>query len=246
VTAGSLVASGTVLLIGHAFGQVASAVSVPDTARRLEACSGSAACTGRVLQSALDGQSRRLNNVPAEQWTPEEKSSFDACVDEIHRKGNDGLSAREKAHWQALLITRNAMVADDVVHDAILAVCLSSHRIRDVVPYFTRSAQNAAKREWRRGRRSCPLVIEDPNWSPNLCIQENVEVWNETIWMEASANDALCGLSADERKIIEWYVWDGLSHAQIAAKLRITEPAARQKFSRARRVLQEKFTERCQ
>jgi RNA polymerase sigma factor (sigma-70 family) len=64
--------------------------------------------------------------------------------------------------------------------------------------------------------------------------------------MEASANDALCGLSAEERKIIEWYVWDELSHAQIAAKLRIKESAARQKFSRARKVLQEKFSERCQ
>jgi len=246
VTAGCLVASGTVLLIGHAFGQVASALSVPDTVQQLEACSGSAACTGRVLQSALDGQPRRLKNVPAEEFTPEERASFEACVDEIHRKGDDGLSAREKAHLQSLMITRNAMVADDVVHDAILAVCLSSHRIRDVVQYFKRSAQNAAKREWRRGRRYCSLDIEEPTWPPNFCIQDNAEVWNETIWMEASANDALCGLSAEERKIIEWYVWDELSHAQIASKLGIKEPAARQKFSRARKSLQDKFSERCQ
>lgn len=248
VTAGSLLASATVLLIGHAFVQAASGLYAPETARAIEACAGSADCTRRVLVDAIAGQPRAPASLPAAPYTAEERSSFDACVEEIHRKGSDGLSARQSAYWQAKFITKDELSADDVVHDAIMAVCLSTPRIRNVVPYFIRAVQNAAKREWRRGRRYCSLVIEEPNWSPNFCVQENAspEVWNETLWMEASANDALCGLAADDRKIIEWYVWDGLSHAQIAAKLRITEVAARQKFSRARRNLKDKFDERCQ
>lgn len=248
VTAGSLLATATVLLIGNAFVQVASGFFSPQTAQAIEACAGSADCTRRVLVDAIAGQPRAPASLPAAPYTPEERSSFDACVEELHRKESDGLSPRQRAHLQATFITKNSLVADDVVHDAIMSVCLSTPRIRNVVLYFIRAAQNAAKREWRRGRRYCSLVIEEPTWSPNYCIQENAnpEVWNETIWMEASANDALCGLSADDRKIIEWYVWDGLSHAQIAAKLRITEVAARQKFSRARRNLKDKFDERCQ
>lgn len=245
VTAGSLVAATIVLLVGHAFGQVASALSAQETTRALETCSSPADCSRRVFESALGEKSRNLAPLPAEQFTPEERSSFQRCVEELHRKDANGTSPRERAFWVARLITRDATKADDAVHSALLSVCLGSESLGNIVPYFIRSAQNAAKREWSRSRRFCPVVVEDPTWPVDRCIQDSIEQWNTTVWMEASAHDALCGLPAEERKVIEWYVWDGLSHAQIAAKLRISEPAARQRYSRARKMLQEKFYERC-
>jgi RNA polymerase sigma factor (sigma-70 family) len=63
--------------------------------------------------------------------------------------------------------------------------------------------------------------------------------------MEASAHDALCELGAQDRRILEWHIWDGLSHAEVGRRLRISEEAARQRYSRALRALREKFRERC-
>lgn len=244
-TAGSLVASATVLLIGHAFGQVASALSVPDTARALEACSGSADCSRRVLQSALGGQPRQAPSLPAGAYTPEQKESFERCVEEIYRQDDDGRSLRSWGLAEAWRFTQDRMESEDVVHDAIFSVCLVSHRVTEIRSYFIASVRNALRKEWDRSRRYCPLDIEDPKWLPDACIQESVEQRMIRAAVGQSAHDALCSLQADDRRIIEWHVWEGWSHAQIAIRLGISEDAAKQRYSRARRSLKGKFDERC-
>lgn len=246
VTAGCLVVSGTVLLIGHAFGQVASALSVPQTARALEACSGSADCSRRVLESALNGQPRTPASLPAGPYTPERQASFDACVEEIFRQDNSGNSLRQWGVREAYRLTLDNDEAEDLVHGVIISVCLVSDRVTEIRPYFVRSVQNAAKREWRRSRRYCPVSIEDPPALPDSCLLPTVEQLYIREEVAAAAHKALCSLTADERLVIELYVWEGLSHRQIAARIGIAEEAVRQRYRRARMNFETEFKKRCQ
>ena len=245
MTAGCLLASATVLLIGHAFGQVASALNVPETTRALEACSGSADCSRRVLQSALDGQPRSPASLPSGTYTPERQASFDACVEEIYRQDNTGNSLRLWGIREAYRLTLNNDEAEDLVHGVIISVCLISDRVTEIRPYFVRSVQNAAKKEWRRSRRYCPITIDDPPTLPEACLLPTVEQSYIRAELAKAANDALCSLSGDERIVIELYVWEGLSHRQIADRLGISEEATRQRYRRARQNFETEFGKRC-
>ena len=40
-------------------------------------------------------------------------------------------------------------------------------------------------------------------------------------------------LSPEDRELLEWHWWEGFSHAEVAAVLRIAEDAARQRYYRA-------------
>ncbi|MDC3956926.1 sigma-70 family RNA polymerase sigma factor [Polyangium jinanense] len=247
VTAGSLAVSVIALLIGNALGQVASALSAQEMARALETCSGSTtACSRQVVQGALGGKPRSLAPAPSgEITTPEVQASFDRCIEEIHQKDNQGRSLRSWAVLEAYRVLQNAAEAEDVVHEVMVSVCLISHRVAEIRPYFVRSVQNAAKDTWHRNRHFCPMVPDEPDWLPDACILPSIE---QELILKATgkaAQDALCHLSGEERQVIELHVWDGLSHAEVARRLRISELAARKRYSRAREALEAKFYERC-
>lgn len=245
VTAGSVVASATVLLIGHAFVQVASALNVPQTTRALEACSGSADCSRRVLVDAIAGQPRAPASLPTGAYVPERPSSFDACVEEIYRQDNTGNSLRLWGVREAYRFTLNNEEAEDLVHGVIISVCLISDRVTEIRPYFVRSVQNAAKREWRRSRRFCSIGIDDPPTLPEACVLPTVEQVYIRAELANAVHDSLCSLTGDERLVIELYVWEGLSHRQIADRLGISEGTARQRYSRARQNFETEFAKRC-
>ena len=247
VTAGSLAVSVIALLIGNALGQVASALSAQEMARALETCSGSTTAFSRqVVQGALGGKPRSLAPAPGgEITTPEVKASFERCVEELHQPDPSGKSTRDLALWEAYLITKDKAKAEDVVHGAMLSVCLGSEQVQNIRPYFVRSVQNGARREWRRSRHYCAVVIDEPTWPPEACIQQSVEQHFLRVEMEASAHDALCDIGAEDRRILEWHLWEGLSHVDIARRLRISPEAARQRYSRALQALRGKFHQRC-
>lgn len=247
VTAGCLVASGTVLLIGHAFGQVASALNVPQTTRALEACSGSADCTRRVLRSALDGQPRAPASLPAGgAYTPERQASFEQCVEELRAPEKGGWSAIDRAFFEANSIIDDKAEAEDLVHGTMLTVCLMPEKIYAIKPYFIKSVKYAAYSQWRKNKQSCTVIIGDPTWLVESCIARSVEQQAIQIEAETAAQQALCSLSHDDRRLIVWHVQQDLSHAQIARKLGIDEDTARKRYSRALAALREKFSERCQ
>jgi len=246
VTAGCLVVSGTVLLIGHAFGQVASALSVPQTARALEACSGSADCSRRVLQSALDGQPRAPASLPVGAYTPEQRTSFEQCVEELRAPEKGGWSTIDRAVFEASSIISDKAQVEDLVQGALLTVCLMPERIYAIKPYFIKSVKNAAYTQWRKDKRTCPVIIEEPTWLIDRCVSRSVEQQLIQFEAETAAQQALCSLSHDERRLIVWHVEQNLSHAQIAAKLGISETTARQRYSRALAALREKFSQKCQ
>lgn len=48
-------------------------------------------------------------------------------------------------------------------------------------------------------------------------------------------------LSADDRKLLSWYYWDGMTAGQIGGQLRISEAAVLQRLVRARRRFHQEF-----
>ncbi len=246
VTAGSLVGAGIVLLIGHAFGQAASAFSSSETGQALQACSGSAECSRRVLQSALDGKPRQLPSSPAGGYSPERPTSFDQCVEELRRPEARGWSSIDWALFEANSIINDKAQAEDLVQGTLLTVCLMPERISAIKPYFIKSVKNAARMQWRKNKQTCPVVIDDPVWLVDQCITSSVEQQAIQIETETAAQLALCALSNDERRLIVWHAQQDFSHAQIAKKLGVNEDTARKRYSRALDALREQFTLRCQ
>jgi RNA polymerase sigma-70 factor (ECF subfamily) len=251
VTAGSTLATVVTLVLGMAVAQAASALSAQETARALETCSGSAGdCTQKLLQSAVGPKPRQLAPAPGGNGfapPPEPPPGFDECVEELYRPDANGKIARAEAVGLAFRYTNDFAAAEDIVEDTIIDVCFQGDRIVNVRPYFIQSVKYAAARETRRRGRLCPLEPNEPPPFPEPCFQEGPIV--DLIRLERrmkAIEDAICELDADQRKVIVLHVRDGLSHAEIARRLRISEAAARQRYSRAVQALRSKFDQRCQ
>lgn len=250
VTAGSTLATVVTLVLGMAVAQAASALSAQETARALETCSGSAGdCTQKLLQSAVGPKPRQLAPAPGGNGLappPEPPPGFDECVEELHRPDAAGKITRNEAVALAYSYTRDFASAEDIVEDAIIDVCFQGDRIVNVRPYFIQSVKNAAARETRQSRRFCPLEPNDPPPFPEPCFQEGPIL--DLIRLERrmkAIEEALCELDGDQRKVVVLRL-QGLSHAEIARRLRISEATARQRHSRAVQALRSKFDQRCQ
>nr|WP_240808207.1 RNA polymerase sigma factor [Polyangium spumosum] len=218
-------------------------------ARALETCSGSTtACSRQVVQGALGGKPRSLAPAQAgEITTPEEEAGFNRCVEALHHRDAYGNSDRSEGIRIAYGYTRDKDSAEEIVQEIIVAVCTRSQRLRNVREYFFKSVRNAAFKETRQGRRSCPLDPNDPPPFPVACFQDGPipDLLREEA-REKAVYDALCGLKPEERKVIVQHLWEDRPHAEIAQRLNLTTEAVRQRYSRAVRALKEKFDERCQ
>jgi RNA polymerase sigma factor (sigma-70 family) len=135
--------------------------------------------------------------------------------------------------------------AEDIVHDTLIAVCLSSERLENVKSYFLGSVKNNAGKAARRSRRFCALSPEPIEWVPEQCVVRSVEQQCVQWEMEAAAHDALCSLERTGRTVVELRVRQDLSHREIGAKLKVSEGTARQYYHRAVESLREEFRLRC-
>ncbi len=176
---------------------------------------------------------------------PELPTPFDRCIEELHRSGPGFESARQAGIRLALARSTNEADAEDLVHSMMLSVCQGAERIADVRPYFLRSVQNAVLRQKRSSRKWCPLDPDDPPPGTEVCIIDSLLKQAVQEQMEGAAYQALCELSAEERRLVEMRLWDNLSHAEIGARLGVTEATARKRFSRVQVALKEKFDRRC-
>lgn len=252
VVLGSLVVTASANLVWASITSVAGA----QPARRLDECGPSALeCSRTALNQVADGgrPPRPAIAAPATPSTPlalppalpEERTPFERCIEELHRSGPGFESARDAGIRVALRMPMNKDDAEDIVHSMMLAVCQGAERIADIRPYFLRSVQNAVHKQKRTSRKWCPLDPEDPPPGVELCIVDSLVKQAVQEQMEGAAWQALCELDAGDRRLIEMRFWDDLSHAQIGARLGITEPAARKRFSRAQAALKQKFDRRC-
>lgn len=248
VTAGCLSTTLIALLIGNALTQTAKAFASVVPSSPPPACVGESliGCSRKVLAEGSTIAGPRDLAPAGGTWIPEAPPSFHRCIEELHRATPGGKSARDDGLEQALRITGDRSDAEDIVHATMIAVCLGSERITEIRPYFMRSILNAAYRGTRRSRLFCPLAPEEPTPEPAGCIAESLLRSAVQERMEASAYDALCNLPPNERTIIELYLWENLSHADIARRLRCSEGAARKRYSRAMQALKDQFQQRCQ
>lgn len=244
VTAGSLIATAGAHFLAYAFITAIAALPLPQASAAAPACARPGLdCSREILQVA--GAGARGGRGAGAPGFPDAPPSFARCVEELHRPGLDRRSARDEALATAWLITRDQAISEDVVHATLVAVCLGSERIAEVRPYFLRSVTYAARREAKRSRRYCPLMPEEPGWPPESCVDASLLYGYIQAEMEASASAALCNLSAEERRVIELHLWDNLSHAEIARRLRVSVDAARQRYHRALVALRAEFHKQC-
>jgi RNA polymerase sigma factor (sigma-70 family) len=214
-------------------------------------------CARVVLESVADGGRTKPTSTPlapAEPTppppkllvaAPEPPSSFERCVEELHRSEPGFESARSIGIRMAQKVLLDQAAAEDVVHSMMEAVCLGSERIADVRSYFIRSVSNAAGRQRRASRKWCPLDPEDPRAGADQCIAASLAQQAVQEEMEAAAWQGLCELNGEDRRVIELRFWENLSHAQVAARLGLSEAAARKRYSRALAALKERFDRRC-
>lgn len=157
------------------------------------------------------------------------------------------MSARDEALVTVERILSDRAAAEDVVHETLLAVCSRHDRygLRDLRPYFFAAVYNNARREWRHQRRFCELDPDDPAQPTTHCVSAQESPGNAEIELEKAAHLALCALPANERRLFGWRVWDNLSHEDIARRLGIATPTARQRYHRIVSSVREKISERC-
>ncbi|HZF51986.1 MAG TPA: sigma-70 family RNA polymerase sigma factor [Polyangiaceae bacterium] len=176
---------------------------------------------------------------------PGPSSSFDACVKKLYENDPRYGVAYKVALDIAARRVNDRAEAEDIVHDTLIAVCLSSERLENVKSYFLGSVKNNAGKAARRSRRFCALSPEPIEWVPEQCVVRSVEQQCVQWEMEAAAHDALCSLERTGRTVVELRVRQDLSHREIGAKLKVSEGTARQYYHRAVESLREEFRLRC-
>ena len=93
--------------------------------------------------------------------------------------------------------------------------------------WLARVARQQLGKTWRQGRNNPALVsvAQLPEFS---------EARESDSVLEEKLDAALLAIGADERQLLEWFYFDGLSHKEIAGKLSATPKAVSSRLERAR------------
>ncbi len=93
--------------------------------------------------------------------------------------------------------------------------------------WLARVARQHLAKAWRqRQRESAMMVTGDPPESADVTEADSV--------LEQHLDAALLGLEADDRQLIEWFYFDGLSQKEIGERLNATAKAVSSRLERAR------------
>lgn len=122
--------------------------------------------------------------------------------------------------------------ANDVVHDAMIAVCMGFRNVRNLEAYFVTAVQNAARKA-REGQ-----------WRPGLCPVARCPAPDADVRLEhlEFARAVMCKLTPEEASLLELYA-DGARYRELAERLQITEPTARQRVKRIRERLRQQYAD---
>jgi RNA polymerase sigma-70 factor (ECF subfamily) len=93
--------------------------------------------------------------------------------------------------------------------------------------WLARVARQQLGKTWRQQRKD-PPVVSVANLPECADARESDPV------LEEKLDAALLAMEADERQLIEWFYFDGLSHKEIAGKLSATPKAVSSRLERAR------------
>lgn len=164
-------------------------------------------------------------------------------TDEISRKVEELYELYEQPMYRiAYAILHNVQQAEDAVHDAFVAIMRSKAYIDDVKSAVTKhfivqTIRNTAINRYRKNMKDSQHFTElddtatqipDERSDIDECIKhmENTE----------AVNYLLSELSESDREILLLRCCDELSFREIAQRLNLSEPAARKRYERARKV----------
>jgi RNA polymerase sigma-70 factor (ECF subfamily) len=93
--------------------------------------------------------------------------------------------------------------------------------------WLARVARQQLARTWRQRRKDSPVVSMAD-------LPERADAAEPDSAFEEKLDAGLLALTADERQLIEWFYFDGLSHKEIAGQLGATSKAVSSRLERAR------------
>jgi RNA polymerase sigma-70 factor (ECF subfamily) len=121
-------------------------------------------------------------------------------------------------------------LAHEVVQAAFLTAASKLRRVESeehLWNWLARVARQHLGKLWRQLRRDSPIVgVEHLPESPQASEPEPV--------LEQNLDAALLSLPAEDRQLVEWFYFDGLSHKVIAEKLSATPKAVSCRLERVR------------
>ncbi len=122
---------------------------------------------------------------------------------------------REELYAYAVSLAGSRATAEDVIHTVFYRLLERGHAPRDLRPYVFRCIRNAAIDEKRRTERGRAVadVFEAPVDSGNPGVGMDIE-------------QAMAGLSDDERETIVMKVFTGLTFQEVAAVRRVSANTA--------------------
>ncbi|WP_044890347.1 sigma-70 family RNA polymerase sigma factor [Myxococcus hansupus] len=191
--------------------------------------SASFECTRQFLLA-----SSAANDAPRALTAHTPASSFKDCIES--RFQDRAMLEKAERIANRLVGTANA---SDVVHGALLSVCLNEKRHHDFEQYFLRSVQYGALK-WLRGVRTCP-IDDEPEPFCELRPDDQY-VRSET---QHVVQQVLCSLGEQHREVLLMRYFDDLSEWEIAQRLGIDYAAARKRVQRARDKFFDEFHQRC-
>lgn len=124
---------------------------------------------------------------------------------------------------------------DDVVQESYLKLLKAkpAAKIASVKAYLFTIARNTASNVFRKQKIFSPVPVSElPDWRV-LDGGQNVVAQVNTQFQDLLIADAIAGLPARRREIFLLRVADGLSHAAIARRLRVSESTVRTQIARA-------------
>ena len=129
-------------------------------------------------------------------------------------------------------------VAHDVVQSAMLTAAAKLKPAKSEAHlwnWLARVARQHLGKAWRHQQRE-PTLVTLAN------LPESANVIEPDAVLEESLDAALLALDEEDRKAVEWFYFDGLSHKEIAERLDATPKAVSSRLERARIKLRSLLT----
>ena len=141
----------------------------------------------------------------------------------------------------ALVLGRgDESLAQDTVQSVFVTAAAKLRRVdgeEHLWNWLARVARQQLAKVWRqRQRDSAVLGMADLPEHPDAVKPDSV--------LEESLDTALQAMDAEERRLIEWFYFDRLSHQEIAGQLNATPKAVSSRLERARAKLRSLITRR--
>jgi RNA polymerase sigma factor (sigma-70 family) len=192
-------------------------ISMPFSARELNPRSTMIRSSSQTPASSADAEACRLAGAVARG----DEVAFRELYDRYH----------SRLYRLVVVLTRgDEAVAHNVVQSAMLTAAAKlkpAESEEHLWNWLARVARQHLVKSWRQQQREPTLVsLAD--------LSESADVIEPDAVLEEGLDAALLALDEEDRKAVEWFYFDGLSHKEIAERLDATPKAVSSRLERAR------------